>query len=119
MQEKYIDETKQGEAFAILEKPENSKKLFLESYGCQMNFSDSEIVASILNEQGYNTTLNVKKRILFCSTPVPSVKKRSRLFATVCQLLKILKKISPILPLVFSAAWRSAWKPNFWKKNNW
>lgn len=61
MQEKYIDETKQGEAFAIAEKPENTKKLFLESYGCQMNFSDSEIVASILNEQGYNTTLDVKE----------------------------------------------------------
>ena len=61
MQEKYIDETKQGEAFAIAEKPENSKKLFLESYGCQMNFSDSEIVASILNEQGYNTTMNVEE----------------------------------------------------------
>jgi len=61
VQEKYIDETKQGEAFAILEKPENGKKLFLESYGCQMNFSDSEIVASILNEQGYNTTLNVEE----------------------------------------------------------
>ena len=57
MQEKYIDENKQGEAFAIAEKPQNTKKLFLESYGCQMNFSDSEIVASILNEQGYNTTL--------------------------------------------------------------
>ncbi len=61
MQEKYIDENKQGEAFAIAEKPENTKKLFLESYGCQMNFSDSEIVASILNEQGYNTTLNVEE----------------------------------------------------------
>ncbi|WP_300674201.1 tRNA (N6-isopentenyl adenosine(37)-C2)-methylthiotransferase MiaB [Soonwooa sp.] len=61
MQEKYIDETKQGEAFAIAEKPENSKKLFLESYGCQMNFSDSEIVASILNEQGYNTTTKVEE----------------------------------------------------------
>jgi tRNA-2-methylthio-N6-dimethylallyladenosine synthase len=61
VQEKYIDETKQGEAFAIAEKPENSKKLFLESYGCQMNFSDSEIVASILNEQGYNTTLKVEE----------------------------------------------------------
>lgn len=61
MQEKYIDETKQGEAFAILEKPENGKKLFLESYGCQMNFSDSEIVASILNDQGYNTTLKVEE----------------------------------------------------------
>ncbi|MDR2205051.1 MAG: tRNA (N6-isopentenyl adenosine(37)-C2)-methylthiotransferase MiaB [Flavobacteriaceae bacterium] len=54
---KIIDETKQGEAFAGAEKTENSKKLFLESYGCQMNFSDSEIVASILNREGYNTTL--------------------------------------------------------------
>ena len=61
MQEKYIDETKQGEAYAIAEKPENTKKLFLESYGCQMNFSDSEIVASILNNEGYNTTLNVEE----------------------------------------------------------
>ena len=61
MQEKYIDETKQGEAYAIAEKPENTKKLFLESYGCQMNFSDSEIVASILNEQGYNTTMKVEE----------------------------------------------------------
>jgi tRNA-2-methylthio-N6-dimethylallyladenosine synthase len=61
VQEKYIDETKQGEAFAIAEKDGNSKKLFLESYGCQMNFSDSEIVASILNEQGYNTTLKAEE----------------------------------------------------------
>lgn len=61
MQEKYIDENKQGEAYAIAEKEGNTKKLFLESYGCQMNFSDSEIVASILNEQGYNTTLKVEE----------------------------------------------------------
>ena len=61
MQEKYIDETKQGEAYAIEEKPENTKKLFLESYGCQMNFSDSEIVASILNNEGYNTTTKVEE----------------------------------------------------------
>jgi len=32
------------------------KKMFIESYGCQMNFSDSEIVASILSEAGYKTT---------------------------------------------------------------
>lgn len=35
---------------------ENTKKLFIESYGCAMNFSDSEVVASILNKEGYNTT---------------------------------------------------------------
>lgn len=61
MQEKYIDETKQGEAYAIADKEGNTKKLFLESYGCQMNFSDSEIVASILQNEGYNTTLNVEE----------------------------------------------------------
>lgn len=61
MEQKYIDESKQGEAYAIAERPENSKKLFLESYGCQMNFSDSEIVASILSQQGYNTTTNVEE----------------------------------------------------------
>lgn len=33
----------------------NNKKVYIESYGCQMNFSDSEIVASILADQGYNT----------------------------------------------------------------
>jgi hypothetical protein len=39
----------------------NTKKLFIESYGCAMNFSDSEIVASILTEQGYNTTQNLEE----------------------------------------------------------
>jgi len=54
---KVIDERKQGEALMIA-KPENSngKKLFLESYGCAMNFSDSEIVASILKDKGFETT---------------------------------------------------------------
>src|SRR5688572_20977951 len=33
-----------------------TRKLYIESYGCQMNFSDSEIVSSILFEQGFDTT---------------------------------------------------------------
>lgn len=54
---KVIDEARQGEA-VMLETPERkgAKKLLLESYGCQMNFSDSEIVASILAKEGYDTT---------------------------------------------------------------
>ena len=35
-----------------------SKKLYIQSYGCAMNFSDSEIVASILKKEGYTTTNN-------------------------------------------------------------
>ena len=59
--EKIIDEHKQGEALTLERKLENSKKLFIESYGCQMNFADSEVVASILANEGYNTTQNLEE----------------------------------------------------------
>lgn len=58
---KVIDETKQGEALIIDGNKSATKKLFLESYGCQMNFSDSEVVASILSENGYATTPNLEE----------------------------------------------------------
>jgi len=54
--EKEIDEKVQGQSLVLENKPENAKKLYIESYGCAMNFSDSEIVASILTNEGYNTT---------------------------------------------------------------
>lgn len=58
---KVIDEGRQGEA-TLIEAMENNgsgKKLYIESYGCQMNFSDSEVVASIMNNEGFTTTRNV------------------------------------------------------------
>ena len=58
--EKIIDEKLQGNALVLEPKVENSRKLFIESYGCQMNFSDSEIVASILQKEGFNTTPNLE-----------------------------------------------------------
>ncbi|MEO5775886.1 MAG: tRNA (N6-isopentenyl adenosine(37)-C2)-methylthiotransferase MiaB [Flavobacterium sp.] len=54
--EKEIDEKKQGSSLVLEQKAGNTKKLFIESYGCAMNFSDSEIVASIMTNEGYNTT---------------------------------------------------------------
>ena len=54
--EKEIDEQLQGQSLVLDTKIENTKKLYIESYGCAMNFSDSEVVASIMNNQGYNTT---------------------------------------------------------------
>lgn len=54
--EKEIDEQLQGHSLVLDTKIENTKKLYIESYGCAMNFSDSEIVASILSNCGYNTT---------------------------------------------------------------
>ncbi|HLT53537.1 MAG TPA: tRNA (N6-isopentenyl adenosine(37)-C2)-methylthiotransferase MiaB [Flavobacteriaceae bacterium] len=58
--EKIIDENKQGESLILEQKEGNTRKLFIESYGCQMNFSDSEIVASILQNEGFNTTQNLE-----------------------------------------------------------
>ena len=59
---KVIDEARQGEA-TLLETNSNStgKKLYVESYGCQMNFSDSEVVASIMTKEGYSTTRNIEE----------------------------------------------------------
>lgn len=54
--EKVIDENKQGESLVLDQKEGNKRKLFIESFGCAMNFSDSEIVASILAKEGFNTT---------------------------------------------------------------
>jgi len=53
--DKTIDESRQGEAL-MMDNNNTGKKLFLESYGCAMNFSDSEIVASILIKEGFSTT---------------------------------------------------------------
>jgi tRNA-2-methylthio-N6-dimethylallyladenosine synthase len=59
LQTKKIDESRQGETLT-LEKPEgvalNGKKFYIESYGCQMNFADSEVVASILANAGFDST---------------------------------------------------------------
>jgi tRNA-2-methylthio-N6-dimethylallyladenosine synthase len=57
---KVIDESMQGTAIELQNQGgEGKKKLYLESYGCQMNFSDSEVVASILAQDGYETTRNM------------------------------------------------------------
>ena len=56
MENKTLDENRQGEVLLIEDGNVGGKKLFLESYGCQMNYSDSEIVASILSKDGYSTT---------------------------------------------------------------
>lgn len=58
---KVHDETRQGESYAPFSEDPNEyqKKFYIESYGCQMNFADSEVVASILNKEGFGATRNV------------------------------------------------------------
>ena len=58
VKDKEHDELRQGEAFAPFADDPNQygRKFYIESYGCAMNFSDSEIVASILNQEGFGAT---------------------------------------------------------------
>ena len=67
---KVIDESRQGEATMLEAKVQlNGKKMFLESYGCAMNFSDSEIIASILTGIGFQTTNSVEEAdVVFLNT---------------------------------------------------
>ena len=60
---KVHDEKRQGEAFApfVDDIIQYNKKFYIESYGCQMNFSDSEIVASILQDEGFGATRNFEE----------------------------------------------------------
>lgn len=69
---KEMDESKQGNALEI-NRPENvmsnGKKYYIESYGCAMNFADSEVVASILANEGYDATKDYNEAdIVFINT---------------------------------------------------
>lgn len=57
--DKIISEERQGETIQNVGKS-SGKKMYIESYGCQMNFSDSEIVASILKKDGFSSTPNLE-----------------------------------------------------------
>lgn len=86
---KEIDESIQGQAFEASEPAidKNGKKFYIESYGCTMNFSDSEIVASILYDHNYTATKDIDEADLIfintCSIREKAefnVRKRLRIF---------------------------------------
>ncbi|RXF67159.1 tRNA (N6-isopentenyl adenosine(37)-C2)-methylthiotransferase MiaB [Arcticibacter tournemirensis] len=65
------DEARQGEALMLesTSTKNNGRKLYIESYGCAMNFSDSEIVASIMTGMGFETTADYKEAdVIFINT---------------------------------------------------
>jgi len=68
---KIQDEKRQGEAYAPFAQDPNQykKRFYIESYGCQMNFADSEVVASILNQEGFGATRNLEEAdLIFINT---------------------------------------------------
>ncbi|GBL35811.1 tRNA-2-methylthio-N(6)-dimethylallyladenosine synthase [Filimonas sp.] len=56
LEPKVIDERIQGTALESVVNAQSEKKFYIESYGCAMNFNDSEIIASILHDAGYGAT---------------------------------------------------------------
>ena len=92
-----------GQASSIIKEFDKSEKaisknLFIESYGCQMNFSDSEIVASILSKNGYQITVDKESADLIlvntCSIrekAEQTVRKRLKVFNSLRQKNKGLK----------------------------
>ena len=57
---KEIDESRQGQVLYFDQLDSGQKRFYIESYGCAMNFSDSEIVASILAGEGYGPTRDME-----------------------------------------------------------
>jgi tRNA-2-methylthio-N6-dimethylallyladenosine synthase len=95
--QKVIEENRQGEAYAPFAEDPNaySKKFYIESYGCQMNFSDSEIVASILHEEGFGATRNLEEaNLIFINTC--SIREKAE--QTVRNRLQTFKKLKEDQP---------------------
>ena len=93
--EKIIDENKQGQSLVLEPKKDNTKKLYIESYGCAMNFSDSEIVASILNNEGYNTTQHLEEADLVLVNTCSIREKAEQTVRKRLEKYNAVKKINP------------------------
>jgi tRNA-2-methylthio-N6-dimethylallyladenosine synthase len=95
--EKVIDEEKQGTAYAPFSNDTNQyeKKFYIESYGCAMNFSDSEIVASILHEEGFGATRNMEDANLIL---INTCSIRDKAEQTVRNRLHIFRKMKKSKP---------------------
>lgn len=93
--EKIIEEGKQGQSLVLEQKAGNTKKLFIESYGCAMNFSDSEIVASILANEGFNTTQNLEEADLVLVNTCSIRDKAEQTVRKRLEKYNAVKKINP------------------------
>ncbi|REE82945.1 tRNA-2-methylthio-N6-dimethylallyladenosine synthase [Lutibacter oceani] len=95
--EKVIEEKKQGQALLTANKEGNYKKLFIESYGCQMNLNDTEIVASILSDEGYNTTHLLEEADLVLVNTCSIREKAEQTVRKRLEKYNAVKKINPTM----------------------
>lgn len=93
--ENIIEEKKQGQALITKQKDDNSKLLYIESFGCQMNLNDSEIVASILAEEGFNTTPHLEDADLVLVNTCSIREKAEQTIRKRLQKYNRVKRINP------------------------
>ncbi|MFZ2431415.1 MAG: tRNA (N6-isopentenyl adenosine(37)-C2)-methylthiotransferase MiaB [Lutibacter sp.] len=93
--EKIIVEKNQGQPLLTEQIEGNSKKLYIESYGCSMNLNDSEIVASILSKQGYNTTHLLEEADLVLVNTCSIREKAEQTVRKRLEKYNAIKKINP------------------------
>jgi len=91
------DESRQGEAYSpfVHEPVIYGKKFYIESYGCAMNFSDSEIVASILNDNGFGATKNFEEADLILINTCSIREKAEQTIRHRLQMLRGAKDANP------------------------
>jgi tRNA-2-methylthio-N6-dimethylallyladenosine synthase len=94
---KELNEERQGEAYApfVNDPIEYRKKFYIESYGCQMNFSDSEIVAAILNESGFGATRDFEEADLILLNTCSIREKAEQTVRKRLSDLRVVKKNNP------------------------
>jgi len=91
-----IDETQQGTAFVSTESHTGAeRKFYIESYGCAMNFADSEIIASILIKENYHATRNLEDADLIL---INTCSIREKAEATIRKRLRIFDKVKKQRP---------------------
>ena len=89
------DESRQGEAFVSPTKKHFDKFFYVESYGCAMNFADSEVVASILEQNGYGSTRDAELADLIL---VNTCSVREKAEQTVRKRLTEFRKLKTVKP---------------------
>jgi len=89
-----LDESLQGSPLAGGDES-SGKRMYIESYGCQMNFSDSEIVASILSGEGFSTTTRLEEAELILLNTCSIREKAEQTVRNRLQKFQSLKKERP------------------------
>ncbi|MFN8246717.1 MAG: radical SAM protein [Ferruginibacter sp.] len=97
MVDKTHDETRQGEAY-MPDQPAadtHNKSFYIESYGCAMNFSDTEVIASILQSEGYGATHVAEKADLILVNTCSIREKAEQTVRNRLQVFRQIKQKNP------------------------